>query len=113
MESFFKKYVAENSKWNFFLRKMWQRKVKEESLSIPPGGSYPVSGIINMRWPGQYVGQRPSTNENLDSFFAWKRSEVSIGQWANPHENLKLYFAGIGIVLSFTGFDQADTLSSK
>ena len=56
MESFFKKYVAENSKWNFFLRKMWQRKVKEESLSIPPGGSYPVSGIINMRWPGQYVG---------------------------------------------------------
>ena len=26
--------------------------MKEESLSIPPRGSYPVSGIINMRWPG-------------------------------------------------------------
>ena len=54
-----KKYVKEGA------------KVKEESLSIPPGGSYPVSGIINMRWPGQYVG-RPSTNENLNSYFCCK-----------------------------------------
>ena len=30
-----------------------KKYVKEGSLSIPPGGSYPVSRIINMRWPGQ------------------------------------------------------------
>ena len=46
-------------------------KVKEEGLSIPPGGSYPVSGIINMRcWPGQYVGPQRPTIKNLNSHFA-------------------------------------------
>ena len=104
--------------------------MKEGSLSIPPGGSYPVSGIINMRWPGQYVG-RPSTDENLNSYFAGKlicrtrnlissypasviinMSGQSVDQWITPNENLDSSFAGIGIVLPLAGLEQAHTLSS-
>ena len=51
------------------------RKVKEESLSIPPGGSYPVSGIINMRWPGQYVGPQLPTIKNLNPHFIYLQEQ--------------------------------------
>ena len=81
-----------------------KEKSEGESLSIPPGGSYPVSGIINMRWPGQYVGPH--------------RQEIQIISLRNPKiypvsgftdQNLNLYFVRIHLQLT----DQSKPLLPK